>query len=232
MATALFTPRVAGRRSRWAGFTLLELLVAISVLALVSMIAWRGLDSLVSTRERLGPQSEDIRAMLVTLGQFERDIASVPNVALYGLRTTPLKLRLSESGQFVDLLRIAPVGSDVASAGLAPLAATTMQRVIWRVQDGVLIRAVSPQLSTLRDVAPEELTNTPLLAGVKSIRLRVWRGTEWQVPSPTEADAPIAPGGAPGVPAAPGANGPVPPGLELEVERNDGKRYRRVMLVG
>ena len=36
------------------GFTLLELLVAITVLSIVSMIAWRGLDSLVATRERLG----------------------------------------------------------------------------------------------------------------------------------------------------------------------------------
>ncbi|HKO67401.1 MAG TPA: prepilin-type N-terminal cleavage/methylation domain-containing protein, partial [Burkholderiaceae bacterium] len=32
------------------GFTLLELLVAITVLSIVSMIAWRGLDSLVATR--------------------------------------------------------------------------------------------------------------------------------------------------------------------------------------
>ena len=39
------------------GFTLLELLVAISVLSVVSVIAWRGLDSLVATRERLEPRN-------------------------------------------------------------------------------------------------------------------------------------------------------------------------------
>ena len=42
------------------GFTLLELLVAISVLSVVSIIAWRGLDSLVATRERLEPGEETL----------------------------------------------------------------------------------------------------------------------------------------------------------------------------
>ena len=44
------------------GFTLLELLVAITVLSIVSVIAWRGLDSLVMTRERLEPEADDVRA--------------------------------------------------------------------------------------------------------------------------------------------------------------------------
>ena len=42
-------PRVLARRAA-TGFTLLELLIAITVLAFVSMIAWRGLDALLKTR--------------------------------------------------------------------------------------------------------------------------------------------------------------------------------------
>ena len=52
------------------GFTLLELLVAITVLSIVSMIAWRGLDSLVATRERLEPEVDDVRSLLTTFGQM------------------------------------------------------------------------------------------------------------------------------------------------------------------
>src|SRR5262249_27202476 len=62
-------------RARLAGFTLLELLIAISVLATVSMIAWRGLDTLVSTRARLEPEGEQVRALLTAFGQLDRDLA-------------------------------------------------------------------------------------------------------------------------------------------------------------
>ena len=65
----------ADRRAR--GFTLLELLVAITVLSIVSLIAWRGLDSLVHTRERLQPEAEQVRELLVAFGQVERDLAQV-----------------------------------------------------------------------------------------------------------------------------------------------------------
>jgi general secretion pathway protein J len=37
------------------GFTLLELLVAITVLSIVSMIAWRGLDSLAAAGNASAP---------------------------------------------------------------------------------------------------------------------------------------------------------------------------------
>ena len=67
------------------GFTLLELLVAITVLSIVSMIAWRGLDSLVSTRERLEPEVDDMRSLLTTFGQMERDLTQVTNPAFLGL---------------------------------------------------------------------------------------------------------------------------------------------------
>jgi general secretion pathway protein J len=208
--------RAIGRRPDARGFTLLELLVAISVLAMISMIAWRGLDSLVATRERLAPESEDIRAMLVTLGQMERDLATVPNAALFGLRTLPLKVRWTEAGPYFDVLRM---------AAPQPGGATALQRVIWRVQDGVLVRAASAPLYQLREVTAAEITHTPLLANVRAIRVRVWRGTEWQVPAPDEADLPIAA-------TVPGAPSTLVQGVEVEIERTDGKRYRRVMLVG
>ena len=67
------------------GFTLLELLVAITVLSVVSVIAWRGLDTLVMTRDRLEPEVDETRAMLVAFGQMERDLSQVVNPAFLGL---------------------------------------------------------------------------------------------------------------------------------------------------
>jgi len=54
---ALTPDRPAGGRVA-PGFTLVELLVAIWIMALVSVIAWRGLSALVNTRERLGPEAD------------------------------------------------------------------------------------------------------------------------------------------------------------------------------
>ncbi|HXF47037.1 MAG TPA: prepilin-type N-terminal cleavage/methylation domain-containing protein, partial [Burkholderiaceae bacterium] len=72
-----------GQHRPAAGFTLLELLVAISVLAVVSLIAWRGLDTLVATRARLAPEAEDVRALLTAFGQLERDVARTINPQLF-----------------------------------------------------------------------------------------------------------------------------------------------------
>ena len=38
------------RRTLSAGFTLIELLVAIGILAMVAVLGWRGLDSIVRSR--------------------------------------------------------------------------------------------------------------------------------------------------------------------------------------
>ena len=87
---------------RARGFTLLELLVAISVLSVVSVIAWRGLDSLVATRERLEPEVDETRAMLVAFGQMERDLSQVVNPDFLGLATSPLNVRPVDGATMIE----------------------------------------------------------------------------------------------------------------------------------
>jgi prepilin-type N-terminal cleavage/methylation domain-containing protein len=79
-----------------SGFTLLELLVAITVLSIVSLIAWRGLDALVATRERLEPEVDEIRALLTVFGQMERDLAHIVQPTFLGLRESPLVARVAD----------------------------------------------------------------------------------------------------------------------------------------
>jgi general secretion pathway protein J len=193
--------------SRTTGFTLLELLVAITVLSLVSLIAWRGLDSLVHTRERLQPEAEEVRELLVAFGQIERDLAQVVNTSFVPLATAPVTVRSGTPAGF-ELMRFAPVIEGSPSA---------VQLVVYEVREGRLMRLASAPTIVLGASPAAGLVETPLLAGVQALQLRVWQpGRGWAPPEAASSPNPRA----------------APAGLELIVERADGRRYRRVLLVG
>ncbi|MBW8898339.1 MAG: prepilin-type N-terminal cleavage/methylation domain-containing protein [Massilia sp.] len=55
------------------GFTLVELLVAISILAIVAVLGWRGLDGIVRARTALTQQMETTRGMQLAFAQMQSD---------------------------------------------------------------------------------------------------------------------------------------------------------------
>jgi general secretion pathway protein J len=62
-------------KARQSGFTLIEVLVAITLMALVSIIAWRGLENVSSQQRRLTEDADENDTVIRMLGQFERDVA-------------------------------------------------------------------------------------------------------------------------------------------------------------
>ena len=205
-----------GRRTVPAGFTLLELLVAISILATVSIIAWRGLDTLVSTRARLEPEGDRVRALLTAFGQLDRDLAQTINPTFFAFTTSPLTVVTIDGQPALSITRLAPAEADAPSA---------LQVIGYRVEDGYLVRSASPALRGRGSVAAEEVTNVRLLASVKSLHIRVWRDSVgWVDPLATTTTP---------TPVVPGSTTPlVPPGVEVSIERNDGTVFRKVLLVG
>ena len=195
------------------GFTLLELLVAITVLSIVSVIAWRGLDSLVMTRERLEPEADDVRALLTTFGQMERDLAQVTNPKFIGLNAAPINVSIADGAIVLQLARIAPP---------APDRATEVQTVYYRVVDGTLMRQATAALPGFEPISTERLESARLLDKVRLMQVRTWSpGAGWidpNVPQDTSGGAPAAQG--------------VVPGIEVTIERDNGRIFRRVLLVG
>ena len=214
----LMPARAAGRspeaRRRTRGFTLLELLVAITVLSIVSIIAWRGLDSLVHTRERLEPEATEVRALLTTFGQMERDLAQVTNPKFLGLSQSPVVVSAVDGSTLLQLARIAPATADRP---------TEVQTVYYRVIDGTLTRQATAALPGFQTIPTDRLESARLLTNVRTLYVRTWSPTGgWVDPNVTQDPA----GGTATAASA------VTPGVEVTIERGDGKTFRRVLLVG
>jgi len=56
------------------GFTLIEVLVAISVMALMSLMSWRGLDGMLRSQSSLQTRSDAIRSLQAGLAQWQTDL--------------------------------------------------------------------------------------------------------------------------------------------------------------
>ena len=190
-----------------AGFTLIEVLVALALMALVSLMAWRGLASVSSARDRIEQQAEDVDAIVRTLGQLARDVElsySGPGFDPAGqdaqAYTSGLRLlRRAGGGPVFEILRPDPDGNGL------------WQRVQWQVRKDGLWRASGP--SAARSPLPAAGDGILLLPGTRALKLRAWvPGTGW-----VDADASLA---------------ATPTGLEIALERGPAtapERYTRVL---
>ncbi len=161
-------------RSRQSGLTLVELLVAIGVLAFVAVLGWRGLDSITRARESLNADLEQTRGLQLAFAQLQTDCANAVEASMLDGRS-PL---------FVDATRV------TIARRLQPEAqAGSLQLVSWRLRDGVLTREESPLTRDLTQLAQywqlAQAGGTPpvrLQRGVQQMQVRVWTddGRGWR----------------------------------------------------
>jgi len=206
------------------GFTLIELLVAITILAIVAVLGWRGLDSIVRSRVSLTQQMDDNRNSQLTFAQLQSDLEQLAGTDIVGARRnlTADNLRL------VFVRTVAPEAS-----------ATQLVVVSYRVRDGVLTRRESAgtrdlaQLDALWQAAlsdADPVRGVALQSRVTGMAVRLWQDNAWQVPDNTANPANAA---NPANPANPAASGRAPTGLELSLQLQDEPNPMvKVMLLG
>ena len=67
--------RTRARRGRSGrGFTLIELLVACALMAVLALLSWRGLESILQSRERLMIASDELRSLTLAFSQMDEDL--------------------------------------------------------------------------------------------------------------------------------------------------------------
>ena len=189
------------------GFTLVELLVALAIFAILSGFAYRSLDAMLQGREALQKESRKWREVAVFVSRIERDLGAVldrGSVGASGVELAPVSSSI-EVTTARDGLAFTRSGAPLYENALA-----APQRVAYRLQDDRVERLAWGGV----DAAPRaEPAAVAVLAGVKGLTFRFmdprgeWR-TSWGLP-----------GGVERVPAA----------VEMTLELASGERIVRLV---
>lgn len=169
-----------------AGFTLLEMLVAIAVFAIMAAMAYGGLMSVLHTRHDTTAHMERLTQLQTAYMDMERDLQEVTPRPIRDQLGSPEPALMGGTGAGVVVE--ATRGGYQNPAGLRR---STLQRVAYRLQDGRLIRDTWTVLDRAQDSAPQE---TDLLDDVQSVDIRFMdQHQQWQDtwPPPGTGQTPV-----------------------------------------
>lgn len=196
-------------KKRIQGFTLIELLVAITIMAIVAVLGWRGLDTIVRSRVSLTEELERTRGLQLAFAQMQSDCAQIAKAESIGGRQP-----LSTQAGRLTLVR----------SVFAENQPSRVQVVAYRLNNGVLSRHESPGTRDLRELETawaaamsDATTAQPVVLynGVDQMVIRAWfEGAGWRVAG---AEPPPGTSGIPGVPGAP-LTPVTPTGLEVSLK--------------
>lgn len=149
------------------GFTLVELLVAITILAIVAVLGWRGLDAIVRARVGLTQDMEQARGIQLAFAQMQSDCARIVMPSVIGGRTA-----LVADRQNVAMIRTV----------FADNQPSRLQVVVYRLRDGQLTRYESAATRDLRELdsmwqavlSGTEAQGVQLQSGVGAMVVRSW----------------------------------------------------------
>ena len=211
------------RPARQDGLTLVELLVAISVLAFVAVLGWRGLDSIVRARVALTGEMEQTRGMQIAFAQLQSDCAHLADSS-----ALPGRPPLTVGQGRMTLLR----------AVFADDQPSRLQVVSYQLKNDMLLRRESVATRDLKaldalwqaaanDLAANDSDTTQavtLQSDVTALTMRLWVNGGWRAGADAPTTTPVA---------GMAASLPVPTGLEvtMRLRRRDAS-MKKIFLLG
>ncbi len=202
------------------GFTLLELLVAIGVFAVMSVMAYGGLKTVLDARQQTDAQAKRLAAVQLTFMRLERDIEQMTDRRIrdeFGDAKAPL-LAGSEGEAVIEF-------THAGWSNPTNVPRSHLQRVGYALKDKQLLRAYWLVLDRAQDSKPIQ---TVMLDKVKSMEWRFMDNTgTWQTQWP-----PATTTTSPQTPAPPvQTQSPLPRAVEVTLELDDMGRLTRLFSV-
>ena len=199
------------------GFTLLELLVAVGVFAVMSVMAYGGLKAVLDSREQTDAQAKRLAAVQLTFMRLERDIEQM----------TARRIRDEYGNEIASLLAVSDRDAVVefTHAGWSNprnFPRSHLQRVGYTLKDKQLLRAYWLVLDRAQDSKPIQAVT---LDEVKSMEWRFLDNAgNWQTQWPAAAAATVQ---------APPAqtSSELPRAVEVTLELDDLGRLTRLFSV-
>jgi len=148
------------RTQRQRGFTLLEIMIALTIFAVISTLAWQILDGAMRTSSATDASAGRLNQLQRAWSLLERDFFQLQARAPRNEAE-----RFLAKDDAVELTTLNGVSGTLQ-----------LERVRWRLEDGRLWRDVWPAVDGPADVKPEAV---PIVSDVKSLRWRFWRDG-WQ----------------------------------------------------
>lgn len=198
---------------RSAGFTLVELLVALSVMALMTVLSWRGLDGMWRVQNQTRERSDALLTLQTGLAQWNADLDALVTALPAPAASAGAPRPLDWNGQ---VLRMTRYSAPPTPAGWRVVAWTRRERAgasHWlRWQSAVLRTEGEWQTAWLQagrwaqSPGDEERKNEVRIAPLDRWQIYFYRDNSWSHPLPSSAG---------GNPAAPAQRNAIPEGVRL-----------------
>ena len=160
------TSAQAAGRPRACGFTLVEVLVALLIMAVISTMAWQGVDGIVRARDVSQARLERSMRLNTVMAQWDQDLTA--------LQDTTAVPSLAFDGATLRLVRRAPGGLQ--------LVAWSLQGTQWQRWGGPVVTHVADlQESWMRSqqLLGTESGSLKLLDGVTGTQVAFFRENGW-----------------------------------------------------
>ena len=149
-----------------AGFTLVEVLVAMTIMAIIAMMCWQGVDGIVRARNVSQHRLEQVLRLNTVIAQWEQDLAN--------LQESPAVPGFAFDGGTVRMTRRADKGLQVVTWSLMPTPEGAAGGGVW-------LRWAGPVVATGSELQ-ENWMRTYQFQGNEAGQLQTLKGlVQWQV---------------------------------------------------
>lgn len=217
--TSVAARSIAARCRGAAGFTLVEVLVALLIMAIVAAIGWQGVAAMVGARDASQKVAERALRLGAVVQQFESDLQ-----AIYDGPSVPA---LDFDGTTLRIVR--------RGAGGVQVVAWSLREGVWRRWAAPAVtRATALQEAWIRaaQVPHDDAGQVKLLDGATGWAFHFYRGGAWsnaQSSGDVVAAPPPDPAASGATPAAPRTQ--LPAGVRLMIDLPEGRLTREVALL-